>query len=236
MQLVESLYLEGYVGKIGTRVFILEDHRLLRLGLKCDLEEYPMINVVGDSQSAEEALLQINLLKPNVVIVNPTMSDMDVVTFIQRLQQCDSTIKILILAPEANPTDIAKTLTAGVSAYCLKSTTTKCLVDIIHMIMEGGVWLDQQAAQLITPMLFTPVMTSKQYGQLGGAEMIALTERESEILELLVKGKSNTEIAHDIFLSVHTVKSYVSSIFQKLCVDDRVQASVKAVKVGLVKQ
>ena len=116
--------------------------------------------------------------------------------------------------------------------YCLKDISPETLALVIQNVAMGGCWLDPNIANYVLNTL--PVPDKIDFSLSPSSQKVILTERETEVLRLLVKGKSNTEIAKDLIVSVHTAKAHVCSILQKLCVDDRVQAAVKAVREHLV--
>lgn len=142
--------------------------------------------------------------------------------------------KIIALTSHDRSEEVIAALSSGASAYCLKDIDPKKLADVVRDVSTGVCWIDPMVAQTALNSLpkidnvgFLP---SKSHSD----GRVPLTEREFEVLKHLVLGKSNTEIAKELIVSVHTAKAHVCSILQKMCVNDRVQAAVKAVKEGMV--
>ena len=215
-------------------IIIVEDYKLTRMGLKSSLEEFEGISVVGESEDAEKGLLLISRLKPDVVLMDLGLPGMNGIEATARVKQENPNLKIIILTSHERDEEVLAALGSGANAYCLKDIEPAALVNVIREVSKGACWLDPVIAKVALKLFPKPdnirISSSNQL-QDGRSQ---LTERELEVLRLLVKGKSNTEIAKDLIVSVHTAKAHVCSILQKLCVDDRVQAAVKAVKENIV--
>lgn len=216
------------------KVVIIEDFRLIRLGIRYDLESSQGIDVIGDFESAEEGIEFIRKNPTDVVVLDLGLPGMDGIEAIRQLKGISPNTKVLILTSHEHEEEVIAAFAASANGYCLKTIDPVRFVEVVRMVADGVAWLDPEIAKVALSVFsrqHTGGFSSRQ-GILNRAEM--LSERESEILKLMISGKSNSEIADIIHLSVHTVKSYVSSIFQKLEVNDRVQASVKAVQAGLI--
>ena len=215
-------------------IIIVEDYKLTRMGLKSSLEEFEGIKVVGESEDAEKGLLLISRLKPDVVLMDLGLPGMNGIEATGRIKQENPDMKVIILTSHERDEEVLAALGSGANAYCLKDIEPNALVNVIKEVAKGACWLDPVIAKVALKLFPKPesirVSSSNQLSDGRGQ----LTERELEVLRLLVKGKSNTEIAKDLIVSVHTAKAHVCSILQKLCVDDRVQAAVKAVKENIV--
>ena len=214
-------------------VIIVEDYKLTRMGLKSSLEEFEGISVVGESEDAEKGLLLINRLKPDVVLMDLGLPGMNGIEATSRAKQENPDIKIIILTSHERDEEVLAALGSGANAYCLKDIEPQALVNVIKEVAKGACWLDPVIAKVALKLFPKPENIRVSALNLTDGRS-QLTEREMEVLRLLVKGKSNTEIAKDLIVSVHTAKAHVCSILQKLCVDDRVQAAVKAVKENIV--
>lgn len=214
-------------------VIIVEDYKLTRMGLKSSLEEFDGISVVGESEDAEKGLLLINRLKPDVVLMDLGLPGMNGIEATNRAKQENPDVKIIILTSHERDEEVLAALGSGANAYCLKDIEPNALVNVIREVAKGACWLDPVIAKVALKLFPKPDNIRISSGQFTDGRS-QLTERELEVLRLLVKGKSNTEIAKDLIVSVHTAKAHVCSILQKLCVDDRVQAAVKAVKENIV--
>jgi len=144
-------------------------------------------------------------------------------------------IGVVMLTSHDEGEDVYASLAAGADAYCKKDIRTERLIQVIQMVSEGAMWLDPAIARLVMQAL--PLTLPEKYRQPQGRQKYktGLTERELEVLECIVNGKSNQEIAEKLVITIHTVKAHVANIIQKLSVDDRTQAAVKAIRDGLVR-
>jgi DNA-binding NarL/FixJ family response regulator len=215
-------------------VVIVEDYKLTRVGLRSSLNEFEGINVVGESEDAEKGLQIIQELKPDVVLMDLGLPGMNGIEATQQLKNLGEDIKIIILTSHERNEEVLAALGSGANAYCLKDIEPNTLVNVIKSVSEGAAWLDPAIAKVALNLFPKPESTKLLYSSEAPDARAQLTERELEVLRLLVKGKSNTEIAKDLIVSVHTAKAHVCSILQKLCVDDRVQAAVKAIKENII--
>lgn len=223
------------------KVLIVEDYKLTRVGLRCALNNYEDIEVINEAQTAEEALSMIASKKPDVVIMDlglPNMNGLEATIEINekynKKLDNQNEIKIIILTSHDREEEVTASLGAGAIGYCMKDIDPDTLADVIRHVNKGACFLDPNICKTALKCFPKPENTKLFYKQETKDDKGHLTEREQEVLKLLVKGKSNTEIASELIVSVHTAKAHVCSILQKLCVDDRVQAAVKAIKEGLV--
>ncbi len=215
-------------------ILIIEDYKLTRMGLKSSLEEFEGIRVIGEAEDAEKGLLLAERLNPTIILMDLGLPGMNGIEATGRVIHDNPNTKVIILTSHEREEEVLASLGAGAHAYCLKDIEPNALVNVIREVAKGACWLDPVIAKVALKLFPKPdnirISASNQL-QDGRSQ---LTERELEVLRLLVKGKSNTEIAKDLIVSVHTAKAHVCSILQKLCVDDRVQAAVKAVKENII--
>ena len=216
------------------KVSIVEDFKLTRVGLRCALNENVDIDVVAESEDAIEGLKLIERLKPDIVLMDLGLPGMNGIEAMIKIKEFAPQIKIIALTSHDREEEVVAALSSGASAYCLKDIDPQKLADVVRDVSIGVCWIDPMVAQLalnsfpkVENIGFLP-NKSQSEGR------VPLTEREYEVLKHLVTGKSNTEIAKELIVSVHTAKAHVCSILQKMCVNDRVQAAVKAVKEGMV--
>ena len=220
--------------KAVVRVVIVEDYKLTRVGLRSTLNEYPNINVIGEAEDALEGIRVIEKLKPDVVLMDLGLPGMNGLEATIKLKEVCPNVKVIILTSHERSDEVVAALGAGANAYCLKDITPETLSSVIKNVADGACWVDagvSSAALNFFPKPENVTLLSTTEVQDARAQ---LTERELEVLKHLVKGKSNTEIAKELIVSVHTAKAHVCSILQKLCVDDRVQAAVKAIKENII--
>lgn len=217
------------------RVVIVEDYKLTRVGLRCALNQIENINVVAEAESAEEGIEIIKREQPDVVLMDLGLPNMNGLEATIKIKEMFSQIKVVILTSHDREEEVLASFGSGANAYCLKDIEPKALSDVIKSAAKGACWIDPTVARLALKLFPKPENVEFLSKNTNADPKGHLTEREQEVLRLLVQGRSNTEIAKELIVSVHTAKAHVCSILQKLCVDDRVQAAVKAIKEGLVK-
>ena len=214
---------------------IAEDHELTRSGLVFSLEKKaPHIKVVGEAERGDQVVELVEKERPNVVLMDLEMPVMDGIEATHLIKQRFPQTRVMMLTSHEEGEEVYAALAAGADAYCKKDIKAERLVQVIEMVNDGTVWLDPAIARLVMqalPLNLPERMKSPQNRQKYNVE---LTDREIEVLEQIVAGKSNREIADQLCITVHTVKAHVANIIQKLAVDDRTQAAVKALRDGLV--
>lgn len=216
------------------RVIIVEDYKLTRVGLRYALNEIENINVIAEAANAEVGLDLIKKEQPDVVLMDLGLPGMNGLEATSKVKTIAPNTKVIILTSHDREEEVIASLGCGASGYCLKDIDPITLSNAIKNIAKGACWLDSNVAHLALKFFPRPESTQISASGCNGDIKMKLTERENEVLKLLVQGKSNTQIAQELIVSVHTAKAHVCSILQKLCVDDRVQAAVKAIKEGLV--
>lgn len=215
-------------------VVIVEDYKLTRVGLRSTLNEYSHINVVGEAEDAVEGIKIIERLNPDVVLMDLGLPGMNGLEATIKLKEICPNTKVIILTSHERNEEVIAALGAGANAYCLKDITPETLSTVIKNVAMGACWVDAGVSSAALNFFPKPEnITLMSPSEVKDARA-QLTERELEVLKHLVKGKSNTEIAKELIVSVHTAKAHVCSILQKLCVDDRVQAAVKAIKENII--
>ncbi len=215
-------------------VVIIEDYALTRVGLKTSLNEYPYINVIGEASDGHEGVKVVNELKPDVVLMDLGLAGMNGIEATGKIVESSPQTAIIALTSHDREDEVMAMLGAGARGYCLKDIDPATLAGVIQNVAQGACWLDPGIAKWALNQFPRPKDTTFVSGGIYTDSRTQLTERELEVLRLLVAGKSNTEIANELIVSVHTAKAHVCSILQKLCVDDRVQAAVKAIKENIV--
>lgn len=219
------------------RLFIVEDYHLTRMGLMAVLGEFPQLQFIGEAESAEEALNKLEQNCPDVLLLDLGLPGMNGIDMAQEVRKRYPDVKIVILTSHSEEQEVIAALGAGANAYVLKDVKPERLVHIIETVQDGAVWLDPAIASLVLTLVNDPAALAQQKRQSSGTEAATesdLTERELEVLQLIVEGKSNPEIADQLCISIHTAKAHVGSILNKLCVNDRVQAAIKALKENIV--
>lgn len=215
-------------------VIIIEDFKLTRVGLRCALNSNEDINVVAESENATDGLNLIQRHNPDVVLMDLGLAGMNGIEATMKVREMNPDIKVIALTSHDREEEVISALSAGAMAYCLKDIDPVKLADVIRDVKEGVCWLDPVIARKVLDSFPKQETLGILHDKSNEEGRVPLTERECEVLKHLVEGKSNTEIAKELIVSVHTAKAHVCSILQKMCVNDRVQAAVKAVKEGLV--
>ena len=215
-------------------IIIVEDFKLTRVGLRCALNANPDIDVVAECEDAIEGLKQIEKFKPDVVLMDLGLPMMNGIEAMVKIREMSQDIKIIALTSHDREDEVVAALSSGANAYCLKDIDPAKLADVIRDVNNGVCWIDSIVSKLALKSIPKVENIGLLTNQSSEQTKIPLTEREFEVLKHLVAGKSNTEIAKELIVSVHTAKAHVCSILQKMCVNDRVQAAVKAVKEGIV--
>lgn len=218
------------------QLFLVEDYHLTRMGLMAVLSEFPKLKFVGEAESAEEALTKLETTTPDILLLDLGLPGMSGITMAQEVRQRWPELKIIILTSHSEEQEVIAALGAGAQAYVLKDVKPERLLYVIETVMDGAVWLDPAIAGLVLSLVNNPnsLFTPKKVESGEGAIDSELTSRELEVLQLIVEGKSNPEIANQLCISIHTAKAHVGSILNKLCVNDRVQAAIKALKENIV--
>ncbi|MEY2859002.1 MAG: hypothetical protein RLZZ74_3315 [Cyanobacteriota bacterium] len=236
------------------RVVVIEDHHLTRVGLCAALRQHENIDVVGEAANAKLGLQAIATFKPDVALVDIGLPDKDGIELTQELKQSQEAsaevqTKVLILTMHKDEDAVLAAFAAGADSYSIKDVNMDNLVQAIQLTSEGNSWIDPTIARIVlkksrSTKLSQPVSAEAQNGQQSinpleeGFQQVLdtypLTARELEVLELIVAGCSNAQIADKLYITVGTVKTHVRNILGKLCADDRTQAAVRALRAGLV--
>lgn len=213
---------------------LVEDCRIVRIGIRTILDEHPDFTVIGESESAEAAIENLASLNPDLILLDLGLPGLSGVEVIHALKQKGMKTRIVILTTHETDEEVLGALKAGAHGYCIKDITSERLIEVLQTVYEGAAWLDPHIAELALKQ-FAILPTQVPQGIEENVKLReTLTNREQNILKLMVEGKSNNDIAKELYISVHTAKFYVSNLLEKLAVTDRVQASVKAVREGLV--
>ncbi len=215
-------------------VIIIEDYKLTRIGLCSTLNQFEHINVIGEAEEAVSGLELIKKEKPDVVLMDLGLPGMNGLEATLKTKEISPETNVVILTSHERGEEVIAALGAGACAYCLKDIEPNVLSQVIVSASQGACWIDATVAKAALNLFPKPEnITNLPKAEISDARA-QLTDRELEVLKHLVQGKSNTEIAKELIVSVHTAKAHVCSILQKLCVDDRVQAAVKAIKENII--
>jgi DNA-binding NarL/FixJ family response regulator len=200
------------------RVLVVEDHNVVRQGLVALLKVVDGVEVVGEAADGVEAIAQFRKHRPAVTLIDLRLPKMGGVEVIERLRLEEPKARFIVLTTYDGDEDIYKALKAGAKAYLLKGMTTDELIAAIRTVHEGKSHIPPAIAERLAERMGTE----------------DLTQRELEVLEQIVNGKSNKEIGADLDISEATVKTHINSLLSKLGVSDRTQAATAAIRRGIV--
>ncbi len=204
------------------RILLVDDHTVVRKGLRTFLSYDPELEVVGEAADGAQALNKARELTPDVVLMDLLMPGMDGIAATAAIRRELPEIEVLALTSVLEDASVVGAVRAGAIGYLLKDTQAEALCQAIKAAAAGQVQLTPKAAARLMQAISTPESTE------------ALTERETDVLQLLAQGYSNKQIAHSLNNTEKTIKTHVSRILSKLGVQSRTQATLYAIRTGLV--
>ena len=207
------------------RVLIADDHAILRKGIRALLGTEPDMEVVGEAGDGQEAVAQARALRPDVILMDLVMPNMDGIEATRRITAEQPGVRILVLTSFAADDKVFPAIKAGALGYLLKDSGPAELVQAIHQVHQGQPSLE--------PTIALKVLYELSHPPQQPPTPDPLTERELEVLRLIAQGKSNQEIAEHLIITEHTVRTHVSNILSKLHLASRTQAALYALKEGL---
>ena len=208
------------------KVMIVDDHNLVREGLKAVFDQGLEIEVIAEAGSGEEAVEKSAEIEPDVILMDVSMPGMNGIQATRIIREANPEVKVVILTMLDQEGYVYEAVKAGATGYMLKSTSSDDLIEAIQMVYDGKALLHPDAtAQLLKEFVTLADNRTKDYG---------LSNREMEVLQLLSEGKTNKQIAKDLWISEQTVKTHVAHIFGKLGTSDRTETVAQALRSGLV--
>ncbi len=204
------------------RILISDDHPVVRTGLRGMINGEPDFEVVGEAENGKEAVAMTGELRPQVVLMDLRMPEMDGVTAIGHIKAEHPEVQVLVLTTYESDADILRAIEMGATGYLLKDTPREELFEAIRLVARGESPLD-------------PGVAARLMQRMRGPSEEGLSTREIEVLELVARGTSNKEIAKQLWVSETTVKSHMLHIFDKLSVTDRTAAVTAALKRGIIR-
>lgn len=217
-------------------VLLVEDHELYRMGLSMLLGKEDDINLIAEASDGIEGVKKARELAPQVILMDIGLPNMDGIEATQRIKDFLPETKILIFTSRDSEHDIFESFKAGADGYIMKGASPEQTISAIKAVYEGVGWIDPAIAKVVFSSIGKPqnnkmaedVICKKDKNSYG------LTERELDVLSLMVDGLTNPQIADKLVITRATAKAHVHSILQKLCASSRTQATVMAMKEGLV--
>lgn len=232
------------------RVVLIEDHDVVRIGLRTVLQIQAGIQVVGEASNGTQGLHLVKTTPVDVALVDVGLPGIDGIELTQQFRKFqqehpDSTTKIIMLTMLGSEETVLASFAAGADSYCMKDIGIEQLIEAIQMTHTGNAWIDPAVASIVLRQMKTSIVQPKtqkntieirslepEFEQVLASDPV--TEREREVLELMVAGCTNVDIAARLFITVGTVKTHVRNILAKLCADDRTEAAVRALRSGIV--
>lgn len=205
-------------------ILLVDDHAIVREGLRALLDDVDGMRIVGEATNGDEAVEMAARLKPNLVLMDLKMPGMPAPDAIRTIRARNPAVQVLMLTSYAEDTQVQKVIGAGALGYVLKDVAKAELVRAMNTVVRGEPWLHAEAQRLLVNRMRKP-------SELNPLEL--LTDRERSVLRLLAQGQSNRSIGKTLQLTEGTVKGYVSNILAKLKLEDRTQAALLAVKLGI---
>jgi DNA-binding NarL/FixJ family response regulator len=207
------------------RVLVADDHPAFRAGLQLMLADAPDLEVVGLAENGDQAVELAEPLRPDVVVMDLRMPGLDGIGATRRLLELDPAVGVVVLTMFEDDDSVFAAMRAGARGYLLKGAEQDEILRAIRAVAAGEVLLGQSIARRVIEHFSSGDGSAR-------AAFPALTERERQVLDLIAAGKGNAVIAHDLVLSLKTIRNHVSNIFTKLQVSDRAAAIVKARDAG----
>lgn len=213
-------------------LYVVEDYLLTRITYRHSLPKYNAnIEILNDFETAENCIEALKENKVDVILMDLGLPGMNGIEATQIIKSKYPNIKIIILTSHDSDNEVLASLSSGANAYALKDITPENLTHVIESVNKGALWLDPRIAQIALDVLRRADSLNLNDENTNDFN---LTIREKEVLGLIIKGMTNTEIAQKIIVSPNTVKAHVGNILEKLAVSDRVQAAVKAIECNLI--
>ncbi|XEC95594.1 response regulator [Paenibacillus tarimensis] len=209
------------------KVLLVDDHEMVRIGLAAVLDTEEGIEVVGEASNGQEGIRLAQAYKPDVVLMDLVMEGMDGVETTKKLLELYPDCKVIVLTSYIDDSKMYPVIEAGAFSYLLKTSRASEIADAIRAAARGQSVLESQVAAKMMNRFRQPKTPQQK------PKHEELTEREMEVLFRLAQGKSNQDIADELFIGIKTVKYHITNIFAKLEVDDRTQAAIYAHKHGL---
>ncbi len=211
-------------------ILIIEDHELTRFGLKTTFEGVDFVGEIYEASSAEKGIEIVDNFVVDLIILDLGLPNMNGIEAAKVIRSKNKDIKIVILTSHNDENEVLESIKAGANAYCSKEINPQRLMAVVQSVLDGAAWFDPSIAHIVLRAATTNQNQSENVLKID----YNLTARELQILKLITEGYSNTDIANELSVSINTTKAHVASILQKLEVDDRLQAALKALKNKIV--
>ena len=211
---------------MAVNILLADDHRMVREGIRCLLENVPEFNVVGEAADGYECISLVNKTKPNIVLLDIDMPDMNGIEALRVIKEQKMICKVIMLTRHNEIDYLMKALEIGCDGYILKESRFETLLKAIFKVYSDNKYIEPNMMPLLNANLEEKSNVKKRISE--------LTKREIDVLKMIASGAFNKEIASTLNISERTVKNHVSNIFKKIEVSDRTQAAVFAIKNGII--
>ena len=210
------------------KILLVDDHLLVRQGIKKILELEEDFQVVGEAGNGEEALGKFENLKPDIILLDINMPELNGIETLKQIKAMDKNQKVIMLTFHDEREYLVETINSGANGYILKDAESESLIRGIRDVNKGGSYVHPSIAGVLVKSQKQTEVEPKLSKEME--DLRRLTRREKEVLKLISQGMNNREIANALFISEKTVKNHVSNIFKKIHVNDRTQAAIFALK------
>lgn len=214
-------------------IFIVEDFELLRDGLRASINREEDMECIGEAADGLTAVHKVTMLKPQVVIMDIGLPQMDGIAATREIRQQAPETKVVMLTSHDDDTEIFAAFASGASGYCMKDTASQTLKLAIRSVHQGAAWFDPRIASRLLNDMVSGNQNSLSQSP-SKTSTVDLSDREIEVLKLITDGLGNKEIATKLQINVSTVRTHVEHILEKLSASGRTDAAVKALRLGLV--
>lgn len=211
---------------MAVNILLADDHRMVREGIRCLLENVPEFNVIGEAADGYECISLVNKTKPNIVLLDIDMPDMNGIETLRVIKEQKMLCKVIMLTRHNEIDYLMKALEIGCDGYILKESSFDTLKKAIFKVYSGNKYIEPNMMPLLNVNMQEKSNVKKKISE--------LTRREIDVLKMIASGSFNKEIASTLNISERTVKNHVSNIFKKIEVSDRTQAAVFAIKNGII--
>ena len=223
---------------MSIKVLLVEDHKMVRLGLSLVFDNTEGIELVGEAETGKMGVQMASKLNPDVILMDVGLPEMDGIQATELIKKVNQNTRVLIFTSRESEDVVFDALSAGADGYIMKGANEEQLISAIKAVSEGTAWLDPAIARLVLSSVKKQSSVEQKVETVtvnkDAKNLYGLTSRELEVLALIVEGLDNAQIAKELVITLHTAKAHVHSILQKLYVTNRTQATIQAVKEGLV--
>ncbi len=214
-------------------ILIVEDHALTAFALKTSLSCLDYIDEIIDVNCAKDAYEVLEITKVDLILLDLGLPQIDGVQALEKIRKDNKDVKIVILTSHCDKEEVQKCLELGINAYCTKEIKPDKLCDVIKDVLDGSMYFDSSVSDFVMQQT-SRANEEKVLGNISVKDCYNLTQQEKRVLILLSSGNNNLQIAKKLDISVNTTKVHVCSILQKMGVEDRTQAAIKAIRENLI--